>query len=332
MSRTQHRAALIALLCFVVAASAPASPSGLLIPRDDAPAIAAQVAPGPTRLTRRPPEDDWPVARVASRFGHRVLSAHSYFAGAQIVSFYGYPGFPTMGVLGAYPLERVAGEVERVAARYDALNGEQRVIPALHLIVAVAQTQPQHDGSYLARLEPAVLDQYVELARARGLLLFLDVQVGWADPLAEVQLLERALREPFVHLALDPEFATRQQRAAPGTVIGRLHAAEINLVQQYLARLVTEYGLAPKIFVLHQFTDEMLQDAGGYEPFDEVELTIDMDGYGSEHAKLANYDRYALADYSERPALKLFYDWDVPLMTPERVQGLERPPALVIYQ
>ena len=49
-------------------------------------------------------------------------------------------------------------------------------------------------------------------------------------------------------------------------------------------------------------------------------------------SKLTKYEWYALAPYAERAAIKLFYDWDAPLLTPERVQALERPPDLVIYQ
>ena len=254
------------------------------------------------------------------------------FDGAQVVSLYGYPGHPGMGALGAYPPERAADEVLRVAEAYDALNGERGVAPALHLIVAVAQPWPMEDGSYLHRLSDELLATYVELARERGLLLFLDVQVGWADPLAEVRRLSGALAEPFVHLALDPEFATRASGLAPGLVVGSIDAAEVNAVQDYLAALVREHRLPPKLLVLHQFLDRMLPAAEEYAALPEVEITIDMDGYGGQWAKLSNYDRYALASYAERPAIKLFYDWDTPLLSPQRLLALERPPDLVIYQ
>ena len=278
------------------------------------------------------PADEEDAERIVSAPGQRVSAQPSVFEEAQIVSFYGYPGIPGMGALGAYPPERVADEVMRVAAEYDALNGERGVVPALHLIVAVAQTRPGDDGTYLSRMPDDLLATYVELARERGLLLFLDVQVGWADPLQEVQRLEHALAEPFVHLALDPEFATAAKRARPGTIIGSLGAADINAVQRYLAALVADRALPPKILVLHQFLERMLTDTDQYEASDAVELIIDMDGFGPAHAKLSKYDRYARAPYAERAALKLFYDWDVPLLTPERVQALDRPPDLVIYQ
>ncbi len=287
--------------------------------------------PGASRLVAPPLEE--PDERLAERVSRAPPPPlRSVFDDAQVVSFYGYPGFPGMGALGAHPPERAADEVLRVAEAYDALNGERGVIPALHLIVAVAQTTPMEDGSYLDRLSEEEIAVYVEVARGRGLLLFLDVQVGWADPLAEVRRLAAALAEPFVHLALDPEFATRASGLAPGIVIGSIDAAEVNAVQDYLAALVRERRLPPKLLVLHQFTDGMLPGAEKYAALPEVEVTIDMDGYGTEWGKLSNYERYALAPYSERPAIKLFYDWDTPLLPPERLLALERPPDLVIYQ
>ena len=274
----------------------------------------------------------------------------SAFEAAQVVSFYGYPGIPVMGELGMHAPRAAIDAVARVAAEYDALNGEREVVPALHLIVAVAQAHPGADGRYLVRMERALLDSYVEAARDRGALLFVDVQVGWSDALTEVEWLEDALREPFVHLALDPEFATAHYGAAPGLVIGSLGAADVNAVQRYLAGLVRAHRLPPKILVLHQFQTNMLAGVGDWEDWPEVELTVDMDGFGGQYAKLTKYDLFALSDYSERAAIKLFYHWDAPLLTPAQLQGLAwvpqgahasyrdgavrlaHPPDLVIYQ
>ncbi len=164
------------------------------------------------------------------------------------------------------------------------------------------------------------------------MLLFLDTQIGWSDPLVEVQLLEPFLREPFVHVALDPEFATEPLGVGPGKALGHLTGDQINEVQRYLATLVEEVGLPPKILIVHQFTTRMLYYREVIENYDAVELSVDMDGFGYTAAKLSGYRRFALAAPSERPGLKLFFDWDVPVMTPEDVQGLDQPPGLIIYQ
>ncbi|MSQ42035.1 MAG: hypothetical protein EXR65_03245 [Dehalococcoidia bacterium] len=267
--------------------------------------------------------------RFAQRLGARSSSP---FEGGQVVSLYGYPGIPFMGALGAYTPDEAADEVGRVAAAYDALNGPRGVTPALHLIVAVAQPTPQGDGSYLLRMDDELLQAYIMVARAHGLLLFLDVQIGWADPLAEVQRLGAALREPFVHLALDPEFATRARGMAPGEAIGSLDADDVNAVQGYLAALVRERNLPPKVLVLHQFLATMLLRTELYAVHPEVEVTIDMDGFGGAGVKLAHYEAYALAPYARRAGIKLFYHWDEPLMTPGQILALAQPPDLVIYQ
>ena len=292
---------------------------------------AASAPASPLQLLQRPsPRADGPSEWLAVR----VLAPPraSVFARAQVVAFYGHPGVPKMGALGVYGPERAADEVTRVAALYDALNGDRAVIPALHLITAIAQPKPGADGDYLELISDEKLEVYVELAERRGLLLILDVQIGWADPLTEVQRLEAALAKPFVHLALDPEWATRSLGVAPGERIGTLGAADVNAVQRYLAELVRRYDLPPKALVLHQFKRNMLTETEDYLDVPEVELIIDMDGFGSPGAKITNYEIFSLAEYSERPAIKLFYDWDTPLMEPAQIQALETPPDLIIYQ
>lgn len=255
----------------------------------------------------------------------------SYFQNAQIVALYGYPGVCSMGELGCHDAEQAAALAEELAARYDDANGSRRALPALHLIAAVAHPVPGPDGTYLGRTPLEVIRQYVEVARAHHLLLFLDVQVGWADPLAEVQRLQPVLIEPFVHVALDPEFATRTLGRPPGQVIGTLDAAQVNPVLAYLAGLVQLYRLPPKIVVLHQFQPGMLTNKAAYEPHPQVEVTIDMDGFGSPGAKLSGYDAYARVD-AQYSAFKLFYHWDEPLLTPQELLALPHPPDYVIYQ
>jgi len=250
----------------------------------------------------------------------------------QIVSFYGYPDVAGMGELGRHDPLSAAERVMALAREYDALNGDRDTLGALHLIVDVAQAKPTADGLYLERLDKQEIAEYVEVARDLGLLLFLDLQIGWSDALEDTQRLEWFLREPFVHLALDPEFATARYSAVPGRVIGSLDADEVNEVQAYLAELVQDAGIPPKLLVLHQFQGGMLIDPERFEDVTEVELTIDMDGFGGIGPKIGGYQRFALADYAERSAFKLFYHWDEPVMTPQQIMGLDEPPDYIIYQ
>ncbi len=251
---------------------------------------------------------------------------------AQIVAFYGHPGVPAMGVLGHGTPGDVAEQVAAWAERYDRLNGPRGAIGAYHLITGVAQAKPTSDGLWLYRLSHDRIATYVEAAREHGMLLFLDTQIGWSDPLTEVKLLESFLREPFVHIAVDPEFATRPLGVRPGRAIGGITGSQVNDVLGYLSALVEEEGLPSKILMVHQFTGRMLHDRDAIERHSGVELSIDMDGIGSPRAKLNGYKLFALSNPSQRPAFKLFFKQDRPLMTPEDVQALDRVPDMIIYQ
>lgn len=261
----------------------------------------------------------------------------SAFTGRRIVSFYGHPGVEQMGVLGTYATaEAAARGVEEVVAQYQALDTATgratEVVGALHLIVSVAQADPGWDGSYLGRMTLAEIRPWVAAARAHRQLLFLDVQVGWADPLTEVRRLEPLLVEPHVHLALDPEFATKGKGWAPGESIGYLTPEQVNAVQRYLVGVAEQAGVPSKVLVLHQFRADMLQEPERIERLAGVDVVIDMDGWGPAWQKLQGYQAYALAPYAEYAGFKLFYRWDQPLMTPAEVMALAKPPDYVIYQ
>ena len=251
---------------------------------------------------------------------------------AQVIAFYGHPGVPAMGLLGHGTPAEVADQMATWTEHYDRLNGPRGTNGAFHLITGVAQANPTSDGDWLYRLSHDRIATYVEAARERGMLLFLDTQIGWSDPLTEVKLLERFLREPFVHMAVDPEFATEPLGVRPGLAIGGITGDQVNEVLEYLSALVAEEGLPTKILMVHQFTGRMLQDRGVIEPQPGVKLSIDMDGIGTPGAKLKGYGLFAMTEPSQLPAFKLFFDQDTPVMTPEQVLEMDPVPDLIIYQ
>jgi hypothetical protein len=311
------------------------SPSATPLPAPTAaPTALPTVAPAPAR----PPAGVDTVAAPLDATPSVTPRAHgdpatpSLLDTSRVVSIYGVPGVPVMGLLGALDPEAAAAEVASLAREYAALDPARPVIPAFHLIVDVAQASPGADGTYLGRLSAEQVQTYIDVAREHQMLLFLDVQVGWSDPLTEVRRLAPYLAEPFVHVALDPEFATAAKREAPGLAIGMLTAEQVNAVQDYLGRLVRDEGLPPKILVVHQFLEAMLDSPERFARTPGVSLVIDMDGFGTPALKLFKYDRYALAPYAEYPGIKLFERWDTPLMTPSAVLALPDPPRLVIYQ
>ena len=187
----------------------------------------------------------------------------------------------------------------------------------------VAQAEQTADGTHIRRLDAAGLLPWVDTAREENVLLILDSQIGWSDALTETKRLEQWLTLPFVHLALDPEFALKPG-AAPGTAIGTLDAASVNAVQAYLGDLVRREGLPRKMLMLHQFMDHMLTGTASYAADPDIEIVVDFDGFGPAGAKIDGYARHAVAPYSERPAIKIFTEHDTPVMDPVEVARLLR--------
>jgi hypothetical protein len=263
------------------------------------------------------------TAMIASRMS--VLPQH------QIVSYYGNPYTELMGILGSDDLETVADLLEVQAARYDKLNGPLDVIPAIHLVYAVAQPHPTDNNLYLQYVDEETVNRYIALVEERDMLLFLDLQIGRSSVGDEVEKILPYLRHPNVHLALDPEFAV-DSRYVPGEIIGSLDASDIDLAQTMLQNLVVAERLPSKLLMVHQFLDEMVVGGDSIDQYPGVELIVDMDGFGSADVKRATYEKYAGRSYATHAAIKLFFDYDTNLMSEQDVLFLEPTPAVVIYQ
>ena len=265
--------------------------------------------------------------RLAEALTPPSLSLHE----TQIVSYYGNPYSERMGILGTAAPDTIAALLEERAARYDRLNGATAVVPALHLVYAVAQPHPAEDGRYLYYLSDDDVRRYLALAEERDMLLFLDLQIGRSSVETELRRVLPYLRHPKVHLALDPEFAVGPGEV-PGAVFGSLHADDINRAQAMLQKLVEEERLPPKLLVVHQFVDGMVLEGESIERFPDVELIIDVDGFGPAEVKRAIYRRYASRPYAFHAAIKLFFEQDTGLMSEQEVLSLDPRPSVIIYQ
>ena len=248
-----------------------------------------------------------------------------------IVSYYGNPYSPNMGILGKADPQTIAARLEEQAARYDELNGPLRVMPAFHLVYAVAQPHPAADGRYLYYMDDADVREYVALAEERDALLFLDLQIGRSSVEAELQRVLPYLRYDNVHLALDPEFAVALGEV-PGAIFGSLHADDINRAQTLLQQLVDTEHLPPKLLIVHQFVDSMVLEGDAIQRYPDVDLVLDVDGFGPAAVKRAIYGRYASRPYAYHAAVKLFFEQDPDLMSELDVLSLEPRPSIVIYQ
>jgi hypothetical protein len=259
-----------------------------------------------------------------------------FLAGQRIVSFYGTPLAPGLGALGQGTPAQMLARLRAQADAYAALDPARPVVPALHLIYAVAQSEATGNGLFIRRAPDEVVWGLSDLARDNGMLLFLDNQLGTSTIARELAVMAPYLAEPHVHLALDPEFAWDHPGLVPGGGergdIGFLTSAQVNEAQASLQAIATENGLPGKILIVHQFRHGMLPDKVRIAAYDGVELVIDMDGFGPPASKLETYGAVITADNVELPGIKLFYDHDVPLLTPEDVLALRPRPVVVIYQ
>lgn len=247
----------------------------------------------------------------------------------EIVAYYGAPGTPSMGILGEHDPETLASLLEARAATYRYLTRSWRVLPALHIVYGVAQ--PEAGAASMRYIDDLTVRRYIDLARRHGFVTILDLQIGHSDPLTEVRRIEPYLREPDVFVALDPEFALPGE-TKPGQNIGSMSAADINAVQAYLAQLTAAEHLPAKTLIVHQFEAYMLPDAAAIERRGDVDLVIDMDGYGAAGAKEAKYETYAAAPYAPFPGIKVFLQHDPDPLSEASLLSLQPRPAYVVYQ
>lgn len=254
-----------------------------------------------------------------------LLPAH------RIVAYYGNPLVPAMGVLGEGAPDQMLARLQQQAAAYAAADPKTPVQPALELIATVAQGSPGPDGMYRVRMAPALIDQVLGWANSKGYLLILDVQIGRSTVAAEVQPLLPYLQRPDVELALDPEFAMHGD-AVPGQTYGSIDASAINQTVQTLDGVVAADHLPPKVLVVHRFRQDMVTNSGAIRPSPLVQVVMDMDGFGSTAEKLSSYNSYIRDQPVQFAGVKLFYQQDRPVFTPQQALGLTPTPYVVIYQ
>ncbi len=249
----------------------------------------------------------------------------------RIVAYYGNPLSKRMGILGQIPPDSMLARLAKEVALYHASDSATPVIPALDFIVTVAQASPGGDGKYRLRMPDTLIQRVAGWAERAHALLFLDVQIGRSTVSDEIAPLMKYLRQPTVHLALDPEFALPPGKV-PGRVIGTMDAAQVNRAIGALAELVDTYHLPPKILIVHRFTHPMLRQADEIHLDPRVQVVIDMDGFGPDWMKRDSYRAYVASEPVQYTGFKLFYKNDKPLMTARDVLGLFPSPVFVMFQ
>jgi hypothetical protein len=251
----------------------------------------------------------------------------------RIVAYYGNLYSKRMGILGELPKDSMLKQLRQEVKRWEDADSTTPVIPALHYITVTAQ---DHGGKQRMRLPFKKIDTIVQWAREIHGLVFIDIQVGSSTVQEEIPELEKYLMMDSVHLGIDPEFSMKHNER-PGTVIGTFNSDDINYAIDYLGNLVKKYNLPPKILIVHRFTQGMVTGYEKIKKIPEVQVVMDMDGWGDKPLKKSTYKRYIFKEPVQFTGFKLFYKNDIRankqgFMQTDEILNLIPKPIYIQYQ
>ncbi len=254
----------------------------------------------------------------------------------RIVAYYGNLYSKKMGALGEYPPKEMWERLNKEVKHWEKVDSLTPVQPALHYIVTVAQGAPGKDGKYRFRMPEKQIDSVLKIAAMGNAIVFLDIQVALSNIQAELPVIEKYLKMPQVHLGIDPEFSMKDG-SKPGTRIGTYDAADINFCSDYLAKLVKDNNLPPKVFIIHRFTSAMVTNYKNIKLHPEVQIVMNMDGWGEPELKFGTYKYWIAPQPVQFTGFKLFYKNDLKkapnrMLTPEELMKLKPIPIYIQYQ
>jgi hypothetical protein len=271
----------------------------------------------------------WPVKTVYPKAG-AILPFN------RIVSYYGNLYSKRMGILGELPpkqmLDKLMGEVKK----WKEADTTMGVVPALHYIAVTAQGSPGKGNKYRLRMPFHQIDSVLNMAKRIDAIVFIDIQVGLSTLQEELPQLENYLRMPNVHLGIDPEFSMKGGQA-PGKVVGSFDATDINYTIDYLSKIVKDNQLPPKILVIHRFTQKMVTNYKQIKIPSEVQIVMDMDGWGAKARKINTYRQFVYKEPVQFTGFKIFYkndlrETDKVVFSPQELLKLKPQPVYIQYQ
>jgi hypothetical protein len=123
----------------------------------------------------------------------------------------------------------------------------------------------------------------------------------------------------------------------PGHRIGTMDANDVNFCSDYLAKLVRKYNLPPKILIVHRFTQGMIRNYRNIRLHPEVQIVMNMDGWGGPVLKYSTYKQYIFREPVQFTGFKLFYKNDLKkephhMLTPPELIKLKPQPVYIQYQ
>jgi hypothetical protein len=254
----------------------------------------------------------------------------------RIIAFYGNLYAKKMGILGEIPPNEMLAKLKGEVKNWQRADPKTPTIPALHYIAVVASGDGGKDGKYRNRMPLRQIDTVLKLAKKINAVVFIDVQVALSNIHAELPLLEKYLALPNVHFGMDPEFSMKDG-SKPGKKIGTYDAEDINYVSNYLKGLVNKYHLPPKILIVHRFTKKMVTNYKNIKLHPEVQVVMDMDGWGEHDLKEGTWRYFIQGEPVQFTGFKLFYKNDIKkaphhMLTPEEVLKKKPYPMYIQYQ
>lgn len=254
----------------------------------------------------------------------------------RIIAYYGNFYSTRMGVLGEYDEATMLSMLRAEQDRWEAADPETPTVPAINYIAITAQPQPGRENRYMLRMPDTEIDKALAIAEKVDGIVILDIQIGHSTLQYELPLLEKYLAMPNVHLGLDPEFHM-PNGDVPGDVIGSFNAGDINFAAEYMAELVREHDLPPKVLIVHRFTRNMVKNYQDITPLPEVQIVMDMDGWGPPTLKLGTYQQFIVPEPVQFTGFKIFYKNDMKppstrLLTPADLLELTPQPMFIQYQ
>lgn len=253
-----------------------------------------------------------------------------------VIAYYGNLYSKQMGILGELPRKQMLEKLKGEMAKWKKADSTLELQPALHYIAVTAQQSPGKAGKYRLRMPFHQIDSVLSMAKEINAIVFLDIQVGKSTIQSELPEFEKYLKLPNVHIGMDPEFSMKTGHN-PGQVVGVYDASDINFVSNYLAKIVKENNLPPKILVVHRFTQGGVTNYKNIKLQPEVQIVMHMDGWGEPARKINTYKSFIHREPVQFTGFKLFYKNDVirskaRLMTPEELLKLKPRPVYIQYQ
>ena len=245
-----------------------------------------------------------------------------------MIGYYGRPYAKSLGILGHNSIDVLVQQIKEKCQEYQALNLNQTITPAFHIIYGLATLEPGRDKDYIKNLSHETLMSYINAAQKENFAVIIDLQLGVLKPKDAIKPVLKYLQYDNVHLALDPEFKIpSHRRYPPGRYVGHIFGEDINEVQDLMQQYMQEHNIqGQRKLLVHMFHKRMVRKKEVIKRFDNIDLIFNIDGHGNTGTKIKIYNSL-YNDVNSKIAnsgFKVFYEGDVaPLATPKQILGLE---------